>query len=195
MGIEETATPKHWNYFLALEDDVLTLSRYLELTTDNFNSYSLEMARILFAAASEVDVVAKQLCQKLDPTSKAENINSYRNEISPACPTIAGAQVHLPKFGLSFNPWQNWGEQETPVWWRAYNNVKHKRHTHFSEANLKHSLNAVAGLLVLLLYFYREEGGGGKLMPDPKVFHVGAPFTVDHTIFHPSTTFYKLLPA
>lgn len=192
MSIQQTATPMHWNYFLALEEDVVRLSRYLELTTDNFDCYSVELARILFAAASEVDVVAKQLCRKQDANSKADNMHSYRKEISPACPEIAIAQVHLPKFGLSLNPWEQWSQQRNPLWWKAYNNVKHERHVHFSEASLKHSLNAVSGLLVVLLYFYREEGQNGGLVPDPKVFRAGMPFVIERQFYDPYATIYQL---
>ncbi len=80
MGIHEAPTPQHWNYFLALEGDVVRMSRYLELTTDNFESYSLELMRILSGAASEVDVVSKRLCQKSNDKSKADNITKYKKE-------------------------------------------------------------------------------------------------------------------
>lgn len=39
MGIHETESPKYWNYFLALEADLVNLSRYIEFTEDNFSSY------------------------------------------------------------------------------------------------------------------------------------------------------------
>lgn len=157
MGIHEEPTPQHWNYFLALEDDVVRLSRYIEFTTDNFDAYSLELARILSSAAAEVDVVAKQLCAKLDETAKADNISKYREIIQPAYPALVDALVLIPRFGLTLHPWEQWANGSKPFWWGAYNNVKHHRHTKFSDASLKNALNSVAGLFVLLLFFYREE--------------------------------------
>ncbi|MBI1210460.1 MAG: hypothetical protein GC190_03280 [Alphaproteobacteria bacterium] len=44
--------------FLVLEADLERLSRFVEFTPDNYDSYSVETARILMAAAAEVDVVA-----------------------------------------------------------------------------------------------------------------------------------------
>jgi hypothetical protein len=44
------------------------------------------------------------------------------------------------------------------------NNVKHHRNIHFSEANLKNVLDAIAGLFVLLLFFYGEEAENAKLI-------------------------------
>lgn len=194
MGIVETKTLHHWNYFLALEDDVVRLARYLEPTSDNFGAYSLELARILSTAASEVDVVAKQLCRKLNPDSKADRITAYMKGITAAHPEIIHAETSIPKFGLGFNPWEQWGQQKSPLWWQAYNKVKHHRHTHFQEANLKHALNAVAGLFIMLLFFYKEEGREGMLSPNPVLFKAGPPFCVDRFFYDQNTTVYSLDP-
>lgn len=192
MGIQEIQVPQHWNYFLALDDDVMRLSRYIELTKDNFNAYSLEMARILFAAASEVDVVAKQICRKLNPKKKADKIIHYRAQITTEYPDISTAVVRIPKFGLTLNPWQQWGiEENNPVWWKAYNNVKHHRHTNFADANLHNTLNAVAGLFILLLYFYPEEALNAQLGPDPNLFRAGQPFITDFAAWGPNVTVYS----
>ena len=61
MAIQATAGKLHWNYFLALDRDLEVVSRYVEFTKPNFNVYSIELAHLLFAAASEVDVIAKLL--------------------------------------------------------------------------------------------------------------------------------------
>lgn len=192
MGIHETPTPQHWNYFLALEDDVVRLSRYIEFTKANFAAYSLELARILFSAASEVDVVAKQLCAELAKTSKADNMNKYRKIILPVFPILTGALVLVPKFGLTLNPWEQWGKDANPHWWKAYNNVKHHRHTHFADASLLNALNSVAGLFVLLLFFYRDESQNARLTPDPILFQAGDPFQIDYLAFGSRTTVYQL---
>lgn len=191
MGIEESKILQHWNYFLALEEDVSRLSRYLELTQANFNAYSLELARILFAAASEVDVVAKRLCERIEGAADADSINKYRGAIAPAYPEFATSTVSLPKFGLSLTPWEQWGKSRNPVWWTAYNKVKHHRHTDFERANLKNALNAVAGLFVLLLFFYGTEAATGGLAPDPTLFRAGRPFTVDRLVWGPQTLSYR----
>lgn len=65
MAIIESDKLSHWNYFLAVEEDLHRLSRFVEFSADNFETHSLELARILFAASAEVDVVARQLCEGL----------------------------------------------------------------------------------------------------------------------------------
>ena len=158
MVIHEIVTPVHWNYLLALEEDISHLSRYLEPTQKNFKSYSLELARILFAAASEVDVVAKLICKKINSQSKAENINNYRKEITAAFPKFHETKILIPRFGLTLEPWINWKGKTRPLWWWAYNKVKHERNIHFSEANLQNTLNSVAGLFIIILYYQHQRG-------------------------------------
>lgn len=116
MAISVEPTPPHWNYFLALEEDVARLSRYLELTAENFDAFSLELARVLFSASSEVDVVSKQLCRKLNVESKADNIDKYRAEILYRFPQLPSSVVELPRFSLTFRPWDAWGQDKNPLW-------------------------------------------------------------------------------
>ena len=74
MAIKEKDKHLHWNYFLAVENDVEKLSRYIEFTKDNFKVYSLEMTHLLLAASSEVDVVAKLICEREASNHSAANI-------------------------------------------------------------------------------------------------------------------------
>ena len=58
MGILLTGTPKfHWNYFLVLERDLETASRYLEFTPDNYKTYSIELARRLKVPTNRVTAI------------------------------------------------------------------------------------------------------------------------------------------
>lgn len=173
MVILASTSLAHWNYFLALEKDIEVLSRYVEFTQKNFTCYSLEISRILFSAASEVDVVAKELCKKINPNSSASNINRYRDEIKTAYPGLHTFKVTIPRFGLEFTPWSNWGDVNgVPDWWTAYNKVKHHRNTDYERGNLQNCLNAAAGLFVVILYFYKEEAKKAELIPIPSVFRV-----------------------
>ncbi|MEC5385190.1 hypothetical protein VVD49_05610 [Uliginosibacterium sp. H3] len=193
MGIETRAPLQHWNYFLSIEDDVARLARYVEPTESNFACHSIELARVLFAAASEVDVVLKQLCEKLDPNCRASSINTYRSVIFSTFPGLESYVVTVPRFGLTLTPWESWHEGSSPLWWTAYNKVKHRRHTHFEEACLKHALNGVAALFLVLLLFYREEAMGGLLSPDPSLFCAGPPFFVDRHVWGDQGKTYRII--
>lgn len=77
MGIEYEATKIHWNYFLAIEQDFEKISRYVEFTESNNETFSIEFSRIIMAASQEVDVIMKSICEFLGHTG-ANNINEYK---------------------------------------------------------------------------------------------------------------------
>jgi hypothetical protein len=152
--IKATSGKLHWNYFLALEKDLEIVSRYVEFCEPNYNVYSIEFAHLLFAAASEVDVVAKLLCQRLKPSAPRNNINDYRAVLTGALADLPTMQVTILRYGLILTPWENWAGANNPVWWGSYNNVKHERNAHFHEATLKNALNALGALLILVYHYY-----------------------------------------
>lgn len=169
MAIEHHEIPAHLNYFLCIEDDLQRLSRWIEFSPDNEAVYSIELARLLMTASAEVDVVAKALCKAIDNESKASDIHAYQSKLIKAVPMLSDAKVLMPRYGMTFNPWESWHEKKNPPdWWRGNNKVKHHRAEHFNQANLKNVLNATAGLLLLLLLFYSKESI--YLYPTPRFF-------------------------
>lgn len=153
--IQSTPSKIHWNYFLALERDMEVVSRFIEFSDLNFDVYSIELAHLLFAASSEVDVVAKLICRNLDSQAPRSNINDYRAVLTAGISDINTQEILIPRYGLTLTPWDTWATSTNPQWWHSYNNVKHQRDAHFSEATLKHALDSLAGLLVLTFHLYR----------------------------------------
>lgn len=162
-------TLHYWQFFLAIEADLADTARYVEFADDNMATYSIEYVRILLSAGSEVDVVAKLLCKRIDSNRQVEKIGQYRSVIAGECPRLHSTEVLIPRYKLTAQPWKAWRDQETPAWWRAYNQVKHSRHERFREASLRNALDAVAGLFCLVLYLYRQEGRAERLEPDPRI--------------------------
>lgn len=191
MSIEEKPKLVHWNYFLAFDSDAEKLSRYIEFTTENEKTYSIELVRLLLSAASEVDVVAKLLCNKEKHGENAENMNDYRNILNPIFPKIKDMKILIPRYGFDLTPWKKWNENKNPIWWKDYNSVKHQRDINFQKGNLKNTLNSIAGLFCLLLYYYRDEAEKGALIPYPNLFSVSRKFQ-SSTISVPSQPLYKL---
>ena len=164
----------HWEYFLALDADLEQAARFVALEPANFSSYSIEFVRLYLSACSEIDVVAKTLCEQIASQKRRENINDYRTVIAKAYPKFPTFKAAIPRYGLEFQPWAEWQLGENPAWWQSYNNVKHKRIKHFTEANLKNSLDALAGLFLLILYYYQPALYDHKLLPWPNLFHLPA---------------------
>lgn len=171
--IKITSSKLHWNYFLALERDLEGTSRYIEFCGPNLKVFSIELAHLLLAAASEVDVLAKCICQIIAPKSPRKDINDYRTNITneenqririlttdlvpnPAYATkMSGLEIRIPRYGLAFTPWENWARGKNPDWWHSYNHVKHERDQYFHEATLQNAINALGALLIMNYYYYR----------------------------------------
>ncbi len=150
---------EYWDYYRAIEDDLIVASRYVEFAEANLKCYSIEFARLLLATCSELDMVFKVLCKEINPSSKADNIGEYYTEVSGQFSELTSLKRYVRRFGLQFEPFANWTEEHSPVWWNGYNKVKHKRNTSFHLATLENTLKAVAALQIVLfhLYFLREK--------------------------------------
>ena len=157
MGIHYEKTRIHWNYFLALEKDFELLSRYIEFSEENNNTFSIELARIIMSSSQEVDVIMKNICALLGQDN-SDNINHYRSIIKEKLSDLINEEVNISRFGMRSTPWLNWNEEnENPIWWKVNNKIKHERTNHFQKANLKNAFNALGALLIVNLYFYKLE--------------------------------------
>lgn len=154
----------HWQYFLSIESDLDDCSRYVEFAKPNYKTYSVQFARIIMAAASEFDTVAKLLCQHIYPdysSCKNKNIQSYFTTINSKYPNFTQHETMIPLYGLECKPWDGWNATISPDWWsKGYNQIKHQRDMHFDQANLENAIYAVCGLLTGLLYFYEAKYNG-----------------------------------
>jgi hypothetical protein len=91
----------HWDYFLALEDDLAKLARYIHFSTDNLDTYSIEFARLLMASTQEIDVLFKQICAKHGDRSDKEA--GYRVFFSKGdYAKIRDIDVRVRSYGLTF---------------------------------------------------------------------------------------------
>ena len=47
----------HWHYFISLEDEIVKISRFIEISEDNYDVYSIELTKLFLSICSEVDVI------------------------------------------------------------------------------------------------------------------------------------------
>lgn len=173
MGIQRAGAPSHWNYFIALEEDLDRLARFVDLSGQNDNTYSIEIARLFLSASAEVDVVLKGLVRKHDAQSHAASINAYYPEVTAHCPNFVRYSITIPRYSITLTPWIDWAPNTPPKWWSDHNKVKHHRDQHFDLATLKNCLNAVAALMVTVIHLYSEQAVQGELLLLPRLLNVG----------------------
>ena len=156
MGLTFRPAGHHWNYYIALDRDFEQVARFVEPSTENENTYSIELSRILMMATQEVDVLMKMLCKLLDPAAKRRNIKHYEAVIESHIPDFKEESVRIPRFGLTSQPWLNWSDEQSPFWWLANNDIKHERNLHFNQATLKNAHNSLAALLLTNAYLVKH---------------------------------------
>ncbi|MBL7203504.1 MAG: hypothetical protein ISS63_04110 [Desulfobacteraceae bacterium] len=153
----------HWQYLITLDSDLKEVSRYVDIKPENFATFSIEFVRLILAAGSEIDVVAKVLCDKIDSSGTYRNINEYREAITNRFPNFYSMLIDIPQYELQLTPWDDWNQNRNPSWWTAYNSVKHKRDRNFHDANLENTINAVAGLFTMIWHLHSEDSQRKKL--------------------------------
>jgi hypothetical protein len=172
MALQQSTVPIHWGYFLALEDDLYELARYVEFSPRNYETFSIEISRLLLSASAEVDSILKQMVEKIDARLRPKNITEYFDPITTYSAKFVDFKVSIPRHGIDLRPWSDWEKERPPTWWSAHNQIKHHRHSQFEQATLKNCLNAMAALLVSVIHLHSEEAKEGRLIGLPKLFSV-----------------------
>lgn len=160
----------HWRYYLSLEKDFLGIERYVMFDLgDNFlyanntsknlgNSecFSVEFIKQYQSICSEVDVILKTICKEINKNSTADSMRDYSREVLNKWPTIVDQKVRVK--GMELQPFIGW--KSRIYWWSKYNEVKHHRieNENYKNANLKNTLNALAGLYILEQYLVKFIG-------------------------------------
>ncbi|MFZ5587833.1 MAG: hypothetical protein ACOZHQ_18095 [Thermodesulfobacteriota bacterium] len=148
----------HWEYYLAIEDNLARCARFIEPSPGNMGTYSIELAQIMLLACSEIDVVQKMICQHLSPgisKIKIDNINKRHLVITNNLVTYTQLKCRIPRFNFGpCIPWKAWLPTQYPEWWAAYNGIKHSRNENYCKASLHNAILSVMGLQVTLLSYY-----------------------------------------
>lgn len=163
----------YWRQYLLLEDDLIKTISFVELSRDNYSTYSSRYLKLLLAIGSEIDITLQAYCRQFDPTYNKESISDYRNDIknyelnNPQNVESFNSQKVITYNDIQLSPWIEWYSNDvSPTWWKIYNKVKHDRvGTHefngirkesYKFANLENVLSALSALYQVMLNLYRS---------------------------------------
>lgn len=151
----------HWNYCRTLEKNLVTISNYIELDPDNFDTFSLELFKIILQSSAEFEVLCKEYCMVLDSTHNFQraNIDKLRETLFTNLPYLHDIEVSIIDKSYSFKPLEKWKNGKNPDWWQAYNAIKHNRNINFKQANLKNAVHAIGALKLINISFNRNLSG------------------------------------
>lgn len=147
----------YWRYYLMLEQRFCETTRYVELTEDNYQTYSLEYVNELQSIGSEIDVLMKILCGF--GQNERKNISDYCPKILEKYPDIIEREVNVETLDDPVIPFKGWDKKEAAKsldWWTAYNDIKHGRVLNIRNASLKNVLDSLAALYILEMYYLKE---------------------------------------
>lgn len=168
----QTFIKSYWNYFIELEEQLISTKRFIAFDKVNNKTFSIEYLKLLQATCSEIDVVAKIIAQYFDEKVKYKTIQQWGFTIQNAFPEIENISVVFND-EETLKPWEKWKYEEyldkkghmryrlaknckTPQWWTAYNKVKHERTTYYDgektnymRANQGNLILAMAALFIL----------------------------------------------
>ena len=159
-----------WKHYIELEKLFLETEKYVAISDNNKNAYSIQYDILLQAICAEVDIVIKRLCYEYNSASNPQNMYEYIQNILKYDPDLIDIQASLELYNMVISPWKNIGFRMVnnkekliePYWWTNYTALKHRRLTfsksnnefHIHERNIKNAnqknvLGALAGLFTL----------------------------------------------
>jgi hypothetical protein len=171
----------HWDYFIALDEDLWTLRRYIAFEEANLGTYSIECHRIIQMAALETEAVLYQMCKLR--SRNADDCQKSPGRTRPFMELLEHLKGVLEEHGLELGkicvryigslevqPFPSSDPSALP-WWDAYTALKHRRHEALQKATLQHALQAVGALvtaITVLAWLNRQGDRAVNLHPSPR---------------------------
>lgn len=165
----------YWPVYKNLENEFLELAKYLHISDDQTQVYSMHIADLIVRCSIEIEAIAKELyailggnLTPLDAEGKARDLYFDTDclELLEQTWNLSKKQVIVSSNYIYFDEEKN--RILTPLhkankrgksgskWKRAYQAVKHDRKKSLKKATIENLVNVMAALYILNLY-YREE--------------------------------------
>jgi hypothetical protein len=172
----------HWDYFIALDEDLWTLRRYIAFEEANLGTYSIECHRIIQMAALETEAVLYHMCRLRSRNDKdcqksPGRTRPFKKLLEHLKGVLEEHGLELGKIcvryigSLEVQPFPSSDPSALP-WWDAYTALKHRRHEALQKATLQHALQAVGALvtaITVLAWLHRQGDQVVNLHPPPRV--------------------------
>ena len=145
-----------WRFYLNLEKEFINTLNYVELSEDNYSTYSIEYEKLLLSIGSEVDILLKMLCKMVEGKN-LQNIKEYAQilcEYNNLTSTVIICDINKQ----TYRPFEKWSENSSPTWWKDYNQIKHNRldNDNRKKGNLENVILGMSGLYLLNRFCFRN---------------------------------------
>ena len=147
----------HWKYYLMLESKFISTTNYVELSTDNFDTFSNEYASLIQLIGAELDCFFKEYCgfNKED----IKNISDYARYILADYADIKNQEISITDYDIGLKPFETWdasrAKQSLP-WWEAFDKIKHNRVDNKNIASLRNVLDILGALFLIEMKYLKK---------------------------------------
>lgn len=154
-----------WYRYKSLEDEFLDATQYFPFEKAHKGIWSEFFSDFLTKTCNSIDSFFRNMLKDATTSSfayphvagliaskRTKNMDYFRDFFEPIY-VLSGAEVSIA-YGLTlydrnFRPFEEFGHNQIPAWWTAYNHVKHTWFEHIEEATLENVVSALAGLFIL----------------------------------------------
>lgn len=121
--------------------------------------YSPKLAELLIRIGSQVDIffrnwdIVHETFKKNNPLKqlnlKTLNIENYRDIERDGIIILSHKKIEILLTNEIIKPFEFWTDKRYPLWWNAYNNVKHQGYMYRKEGNLCNVIESLSALFLL----------------------------------------------
>jgi hypothetical protein len=165
----------HQRAYELLGNDLMRIFAFVEPNKANKDCFGHEIYQLLLRVCTEFESVCKLAKTRLKHTGKPENWNIKKyaelNDVVIGRGTLSEYKFSFIEFDSDeviqpLQPFENSDEKlKSPLFYKAYNKVKHDRKSNFSEASLWNLLNSYAALTAVMYWQGIETNLFGWLSP------------------------------
>ena len=166
-----------WSNYLQIEGELIDTFKYVDLSVDNYKTFSIKFLKIFLQIGSEIDICFKEYLKYLNSKSSAKTITEYKNELNSSDIDFFNEEVTINLINNSIKPWADLQNNNSIDWWIAYNKVKHQRNDvvtigsitqlSYKFANLENVIMSLSALYILLVNIYSKVKGDYDESPVP----------------------------
>ncbi|MCF6808187.1 hypothetical protein L3V79_07530 [Thiotrichales bacterium 19S9-12] len=151
--MDTTVIYNHYMSFKAIENDLLSLLRYVDLNENNYCTTSAEIRKVLLISCQMVEIIGKGIldseCDNLPVKDRVSFPEYFMNTLKVRCSN--DISVVTPRiYNEFFKPWYT---DKINSWWGAYNNIKHNN---LKGGTFINCLYAICAFYSLIVYITRK---------------------------------------
>ena len=138
--------------YTSIEERVIDTSRYVDLDRANWQAFSTEYASILRDAGVAFTSTMDKIVRTSGSVSRGEaTMSHFKSFLNKHVSGASSIRVRLTRSHqvTDLQPFHGLKMGRSPVWWRAFSDLKHNEMESYEEGNMVNCLNSVAALMVL----------------------------------------------